>query len=352
MTEAYAMVFEPILKEKVWGGRRLSRYGKALPVEARVGESWEIADLASTSASGGGGGAAVSVIANGALRGRPIGDAIGAWGADLLGERGLARGREVGEQTGAGRVVFPLLIKYLDAGEHLSVQVHPSPDYARAHEGAHLKTESWFVVEAEETALPDGARVEPSVFVGLNEGVDEAAFRAHIADGTVARDLRALAALAGDCHTLPSGTVHALGGGVLVAEVQTPSDTTFRVYDWQREYGRPDRALHIDEAVACIDFGSAGRGDGAPVVRAGQGGRAAWTAYYTIDAVHGACDLGAMVEAGAFAVVMVTRGEGEIVGAGEAVPVAAGTTALVPAACVPGARLVGGDALLSLVITP
>lgn len=343
MSDPYALVFEPILKEKVWGGRRLARYAKALPEGVMVGESWEIADLARTSASGGGGDAAVSVIANGAMRGRTIADAIGAWGAALLGSDGLDRAEAVGAQTGAGRAVFPLLIKYLDAGEHLSVQVHPSPAYAASHPEAHLKTESWYIVEAEATALPDGTRVEPSVFVGLNEGVDEGAFRAHIADGSVAGDLRTLAARPGACHTLPSGTVHALGGGVLVAEVQTPSDTTFRVYDWKREYNRPDRELHIDQAVACIDFAG---GEAAPVVDASAGGRAAWTSHYCIDAVHGETGF----DAGRMAILMVTGGAGVVTGAGDDVPVEAGTTVLIPAACAETARLEGSGALRSLVI--
>lgn len=349
MSEPYALTFEPILKEKVWGGRRLARYGKALPENTRVGESWEIAHLASTSASGGGGASAVSVIASGPMRGRTIADAIDAWGAGLLGEDGLERAREVGRQTGAGRAVFPLLIKYLDASEHLSVQVHPSPAYAGANPGAHLKTESWFVVEAEATSLPDGSPVEPSVFVGLEAGVDEGSFRAHIADGTVAKDLCAAPVARGSCVTLPSGTVHALGGGVLVAEVQTPSDTTFRVYDWVSEYQRPDRELHIDQAVACIDFA-----DASPprAIVAGDGERASETAYYRIDVfdAKGQRD-GAGFEAGRMAVVMAIGGAGRLVGAGDAVELGAGTTVLVPAARAGDARLESTDGLEALIVT-
>ena len=351
MTTPYALIFKPILKEKVWGGRRLARYGKALPSDAKFGESWEIAHLAATSASGGGGGSAVSVIANGPLAGRTIADAIDAWGPDLLSEDGLERAREVGVQTGAGRAVFPLLIKYLDASEHLSVQVHPSPEYAASHPGADLKTESWFVVEAEETTLPDGTRVEPSVFIGLGSGVEEDAFRAHIADGSAAGDLRAMPAIPGACHTLPSGTVHALGGGVLVAEVQTPSDTTFRIYDWTSEYSRPERELHIDQAVECIDFGcgagasddSQGSGRG---IGAGEHGRSADTAYYTIDAVGG----GASMPEGRMAILMVIAGAGRVVGAGDDVPVEAGTTVLVPAACAGRACLEGDAEMRALLI--
>ena len=341
MTEPYPLVFEPILKEKVWGGRRLARYGKTLGGDARYGESWEIADLASTSASGGGGGSAVSVIRNGPMAGRTIADALAAWGVSLLGEGGMRRARAVGERTGAGRPVFPLLVKYLDAGEHLSVQVHPSPEYARTHDDAHLKTESWYVIESERTALPSGAEIQPSVFVGLAGGVDSDAFRAHIADGTVAADLRCLPATPGDCHTLPSGTVHALGGGVLVAEVQTPSDTTFRVYDWAREYDRPERELHIDQAVECIDFTDASE---APCTRGEH--RAAATEFYSIDSVRGGCGF----QGGRVVVLMVLAGTGELAGAGDPLPVSAGTTVLVPAVCAGDVSLTGDESLHTLVI--
>lgn len=237
MHTPYPLIFEPILKEKVWGGRRLERYGKKLPVGAMIGESWEIADLASTAASGGGGGAARSVIANGPLAGKTLHDAIELWGEDLLGSTKL---------TPEGN--FPLLIKFLDARENLSVQVHPSPAYAAAHPEAHLKTECWYVMEAE----PDSV-----IYKGIKPGVTSEQFAAHIKDGTVVDDLIAVAAVSGECHNLPSGTVHALGAGVLVAEVQTPSDTTFRVYDWVLEYGRPERELHIEQALECAEFGPA-----------------------------------------------------------------------------------------------
>ncbi|MEO1130299.1 MAG: type I phosphomannose isomerase catalytic subunit [Planctomycetota bacterium] len=241
----YPLIFEPILKEKVWGGRRLEMLGKSLPGNTMVGESWELADLGSTSADGGGGDAAHSVIANGEMRGLHIHQAIVAQGANLLGHLSLT------ERGG-----FPLLVKYLDARENLSVQVHPSPTYAETHPGAHLKTESWYVVHAE-----PGSKI----YHGLKPGTDPASFAAHIAAGSVEGDLVAIDAVVGDVHHLPSGTCHALGAGVLVAEVQTPSDTTFRVHDW----GREGRTLHVDQAMACIDFTSAReaqpiRSDGSP----------------------------------------------------------------------------------------
>jgi mannose-6-phosphate isomerase len=273
LTHPYPFVTEPLLYPKVWGGRRLAKLGKHLPPEsapnALIGESWEVADLDATSASGAGGGAACSRVASGAARGGTLRECTRAWGTDLL-----------GPVPPGPHGAFPLLVKYLDAREHLSVQVHPSPAYAKAHPGAHLKTESWLVVAAEPGSL---------IYKGLADGVGPAEFREHIARGTVAQALHAVPAVVGECHTLPSGTIHALGAGVLVAEVQTPSDTTFRVDDWRTLSNRPQRELHVEQALACIDFDPAtGRGPaagraapGAPVV--------ARTEFYRIAELSGHC---------------------------------------------------------------
>ncbi|MCA9294016.1 MAG: class I mannose-6-phosphate isomerase [Phycisphaerales bacterium] len=247
----YPLLFEPILKEKVWGGHRLEALGKraqedpeTISIERpRIGESWELADLDATSADGGGGGAARSMIANGPMRGLSIRDAITAMGSNLMGQAKVT-------QTGG----FPLLAKFLDADENLSVQVHPSEAYAKAHPDAHLKTESWYIVHAEPGAM---------IYKGLRSGVSRQDLEAHIRAGTVAQAMQEVPVQSGDFHHLPSGMVHALGAGVVVAEVQTPSDTTFRLYDW----GRTGRAMHIEQALACIAFGQTTdsepvRGDG------------------------------------------------------------------------------------------
>lgn len=234
MTQAlYPLKFEPIYKEKVWGGRTLERLGRILPggSETRIGESWELADLGQTAASGGGGGAEHSRIANGPLAGRTLHELMRARGPALMGD--LAP-NDFGE--------FPLLLKFLDARENLSVQVHPSPEYAAAHPEAHLKSEAWYVVDAEPGA---------AIYKGLKPGTDEAQLREAIARDAVEPLLLRVPVQPGDCHYLPSGTCHALGAGVVVAEVQTPSDTTFRVYDW----GRTGRELHVDQAMRCIHFG-------------------------------------------------------------------------------------------------
>ena len=285
----YPLVLEPILKEKIWGGRRLAGYGKVLGEGVMVGESWELADLSSTSVSGGGGESAISVIANGALKGKTVRDAIGLWGEGMMG--GVALSDEGG---------FPLLVKYLDAREHLSVQVHPSVAYGASHEGAYLKTESWYVLEAEEGSV---------IYKGLKEGVSREDLQRAIEGGTVRGVMRSVAAVVGECHTLESGTVHALGAGVLVAEVQTPSDTTFRVYDWASEYGREGRELHIAEAVECalieeplegvmadLAISSAEMGAGGPPKMGSVRTRVSGTDFYTMDVLSASCSEVQLVE--------------------------------------------------------
>ena len=243
----YPFKLVPQYLSKVWGGRRFEQLGRVLPVPATsnsatetqaalegIGESWELADLASTAPSGGGGDAAQSVISNGPMEGKTLHDAVDQFGSELLGRVQLS---ESGQ--------FPLLVKYLDAKENLSVQVHPNAAYAAKHPDAHLKSEAWYIIDANPGSL---------IYKGIQPGVTPQQFRDAIesndADHVLAL-LIAVPARVGDCHYLPSGTCHALGAGVLVAEVQTPSDTTFRVFDW----GRTNRELHIEQAIECIDFG-------------------------------------------------------------------------------------------------
>jgi len=229
----YPLIFEPIYKEKVWGGRTLEKLGRTLPggPDTPIGESWELADLAQTSASGGGGGAEHSVVANGPLAGKTLSQVIQTAGEKVLGDLPLS------DDGG-----FPILLKFLDARQHLSVQVHPSPDYADEHGDAFLKSEAWYILACDPGAV---------IYKGVKPGVSPQAFREAIERDDVEPLMISVPVKPGDCHYLPSGTCHALGAGVLVAEVQTPSDTTFRVYDW----GRTGRELHVDQAMRCIEFG-------------------------------------------------------------------------------------------------
>lgn len=215
--------FRPFLRPMVWGGRKLGELlHKPLPTSETFGESWEISDH----------GSHPSVVHNGSTPDATL--------QDLL--RQDARGL-----TGFPLSSFPWLVKYLDAADWLSVQVHPDEvAVRRLLPGEGSKTEAWFILDAQ-----PGSRV----YAGLKEGVNEDVLRRACADGTVADCLHSFEPRAGDCLFLPAGTVHAVGGGVLIAEVQQTSDATFRLFDWNRTdaQGR-SRQLHLEEAIASIDW--------------------------------------------------------------------------------------------------
>jgi mannose-6-phosphate isomerase len=209
----------------VWGGRRLGqRLGKDLPSDVPFGEAWEVSDHASHH----------SVV--------EFPD------ADLTLRHLMESHRDELLGPAASRhSVFPWLVKFLDANDWLSVQVHPDEDaVTRLWPGEGSKTEAWFVLDAE----PDSR-----IYAGLLPGVDERALRRALAAGTVAECLHRFTPRAGDCLFLKAGTVHAVGGGVLMAEVQQTSDATFRLFDWNRQDAAgKQRQLHIEEALASIHW--------------------------------------------------------------------------------------------------
>jgi len=315
MASPYPLLFEPILKPKVWGGRRLARYGKTLPADELVGESWEVADLASTAPSGGGGGDARSVISGGPLAGRTLHDAVREWGDDLI------------ESSKVGRDgAFPLLVKFLDAYENLSVQVHPSAAYTAAHPEAHLKTECWYVLEAEPGSV---------IYAGVKAGVTRERFDRDIRDDAVVDDLVVREARRGDMHLLPSGTVHALGAGVLVAEVQTPSDTTFRVYDW----GRTDREMHVAQALAAMTLDAAPEPTSIPSNV--QCAELVGTDHFCVDEIR-VIDDAYPLDVTCCTVLMAVDGDAILEAADdsfEPVPLRIGTTVVIPRACAAAATL-------------
>ena len=220
----YPFTFQPIFKERVWGGRRLqSLYGKSLPAGAPIGESWEISDRPE----------GVSVITNGPLAGRDLRWLMEHHAAELLGPAKPVSGR------------FPLLVKLLDAQDKLSLQVHPPASLA-GQLGGEPKTEAWYVGDAEPHA---------DIYVGLRKDTTRAEFERRLRDGSVADCFHRLPVSRGDAMFLPSGRVHALGAGSVIFEVQQNSDTTYRVFDWNRVGldGKP-RELHVDAALASIAF--------------------------------------------------------------------------------------------------
>lgn len=233
----YPFKFRPRFFEKMWGGRKMqSLLGKNLPADVPVGESWELFDFPPGVVENSAGWLS-SEVANGPLAGKTIHELVAEHGSDLMGDVKLV----------SPHGQFPVLIKFLDAKDDLSVQVHPDEKYAAAHPDAFLKTEAWYVVQNDAGA---------KLYKGLSPGVTREAFERAIAEGTVESCIETVEARPGNCVFMPSGTVHALGAGILAWEVQTPSDTTYRVFDFNRidaSTGRP-RKLHVEQALACIDF--------------------------------------------------------------------------------------------------
>jgi mannose-6-phosphate isomerase len=233
----YPLTFVPRLLEKMWAGRKLeSILGKPLPAGKNIGESWEIYDFPPGAVDKSADWLSAAV-ANGPLKGKTLHQIVLAHRRELLGDIPL--------ESPHGQ--FPLLIKYLDARQDLSIQVHPDRRYAAAHPEAFLKSEAWYIVQSDADAR---------IFKGLTPESTPEKFRQAIAQGHCERLLNSIPVKPGDCFYLPSGTVHAVGGGILAAEVQTPSDTTFRVYDFKRidpSTGR-ERSLHVPQAMECIHF--------------------------------------------------------------------------------------------------
>lgn len=225
MPELYPLRFEPILKRLIWGGRRLGTIlHKPLGDGSNYAESWEIADH----------GDDVSRVAEGPLAGVSLRELIQAKGKGLLG-------------WSLGRVQqFPLLVKFLDANQVLSVQVHPDDALGRRLVNDNGKTEAWVVIHAEPGSV---------LYAGLKPGVTREMFERAIHDGSIEALLHRVEPQAGDCLMIPAGTVHAIGAGIVLAEVQQMSDATFRIHDWGRlgPDGQP-RPLHVAEALEATDF--------------------------------------------------------------------------------------------------
>lgn len=291
----YPLKFQPIYKEKLWGGQNLARvFGRQLPPDKKIGESWDLADLAE----------GVSVVANGPAAGRGLTDLTREMGAALLGQAAaMPDGR------------FPLLLKYLDANEILSLQVHPDREAAARIGGtAALKTECWYIVQSR----------GGFIYRGVRAGVTEDRFRRAIETDQVAMLVNRYDVFNDEFHWLPAGTVHALGTGVLVAEVQTPSDTTYRVTDWGR-----GRQIHVERSMQCIHF-SAGK---EPVPGARDNVLVA-TEFFSVEKVAG--ETAQPAGGGRCQAIMCLRGDRplEIRHGGDVEPVVTlrpGDTALVPA---------------------
>jgi mannose-6-phosphate isomerase len=233
----YPLTFEPIYKKKIWGGRKLAEVFKRELPGNKIGESWELAAHPN----------GTSIVNNGPLKGTSLRDLVQKFPLQVIGN----------EHQEVSKKGFPLLIKFLDASDRLSVQVHPDDHYSGLVEGEQGKTEMWYIINAE-----PGARL----VYGVKPGISKERFADALQKGQLESCLNEIEVKKGEVYFIPAGTVHAIMEGILIAEIQQNSDTTYRVYDWNRpgKDGNP-RPLHIKQALEVINF-SQENGNNLPLV--------------------------------------------------------------------------------------
>lgn len=304
----YPLKFAPVYQERIWGGTNLKRvFGRNIPGD-HIGESWDL-----SSHSNG-----MSIVKNGFLAGKSLKELIVEYQEKLMGKR------FTGEKS------FPLLVKILDANDDLSIQVHPDDEYARKTEGEAGKTEAWYVVHAKEGA---------HIIYGLNNEVTRETFITAVNDHRIGDVIRKVAVKPGDMIYVPAGTVHALMKGVMVYEIQQNSDTTYRIYDYDRvgNDGKP-RELHITKALDVIHFTEQpGRVFTEPYIQC---------QYFSMEkiSVNGSADEKTQNQ---FIIYCVITGSGEICYNESRESLEAGDTVLVPA-CLDTFTLTGNLSLLKI----
>ena len=312
----YPLKFRPIYKQRIWGGQKLREvFGKDLPPDQLIGESWELSDLPQDK----------SIIANGELKGQTLISAINRYPVEITGEPYFEG-------------PFPLLIKFLDAHDFLSVQVHPDEQTVERLGQGQPKTECWYIISVEPDAV---------IYKGLKKGVTKSQFAEAIEKGNVADLLVRLPVEAGQCHFLPAGTAHAIGPGLVIAEIQLPSDTTYRVFDWNRvdQTGRP-RELHIEQALESIHFNMSE--DELPVTTIG---RLVNCEFFSIDKGHQARNCEVLLSPGEIRVLIILTGSGTILGTdGYNVEFKAGDCLLIPAAYEGAMRFADNSEYLTVTI--
>ena len=222
----YPIIFRPIFKEVIWGGTKILPY-KNMPVNSKkIGESWEISHIEHN----------LSVVANGHLEGKTIDKLINEFGAQLLGEKVI-------RQTGN---TFPLLIKFIDACENLSIQVHPDDNLARKRHNSSGKTEMWYIAEA----APDAV-----LYCGFSQHTDAGEYVHRVEDNSIMDIINKYSVKENDVFFLPAGSVHAIGPGCFIVEIQQTSDITYRIYDYNRkDFNGNERKLHTELAKEAIDY--------------------------------------------------------------------------------------------------
>ena len=222
----YPLTFTPILKDRIWGGTKLKTYLNKPIVSETTGESWEISTVPGD----------ISVVSNGVLKGKNLNEIIDLYPEEILGKSVIAR---FGKQ-------FPLLFKFIDAKEDLSIQLHPNDALAKARHNSFGKTEMWYVMQADESAR---------LVVGFKNDSNQQEYLVHLENKRLIDLLNEYSVSKGDVFFLETGTIHAIGAGVVVAEIQQTSDVTYRIYDWDRvDANGNGRELHTELALDAINY--------------------------------------------------------------------------------------------------
>lgn len=224
--QLYPLKFQPILKDKIWGGTKLAEQFNKPSNSKQLGESWEISTVPGD----------VSKVINGKLNSQNLQDLLELYKGDLIGDKNYKRfGND-----------FPLLIKFIDAKQDLSIQLHPDDELAKARHNSFGKTEMWYVMQADNDA---------NLIVGFNQKMDKETYLKHLNEKTLTKILNFDKVKEGDTYFIEAGRVHAIGAGVLLAEIQQTSDVTYRVYDWDRKDAQGnERELHNDIAIDAFKF--------------------------------------------------------------------------------------------------
>jgi mannose-6-phosphate isomerase len=292
----YPLKFKPLYKELIWGGHKLANIlNKDFPKDKKIGESWELADLPNDK----------TPILNGQLAGKTISDVLSKYPEQILGKKYVSP--------------FGLLIKFIDAADVLSVQVHPDTEAVKRLKSGSLKTECWYIIDAEKGAC---------IYKGLKKGTTREQFEKSIKDGSCAELLNKMPVKPGECHFLPAGTVHAIGAGLLIAEIQTPSDTTYRVFDWNRLQNGKPRQLHVEQALESIHFGQ-----NPDELSVATKGRLVDCEYFKVDKIIASSKSAGNISDGIMKVIIIIKGSGQITCANaEPVDFSTGETILLPAA--------------------
>ncbi|SEA71901.1 type I phosphomannose isomerase catalytic subunit [Bizionia paragorgiae] len=301
----YPLKFTPILKEKIWGGTKLKTLLNRKSNLPNIGESWEISGVKDDT----------SLVSNGEYKGVSLNTLQNTLKGDLVGHKNYT---VFGEK-------FPLLIKFIDAKRDLSIQLHPNDALATKRHNSFGKTEMWYVLQANDDA---------NLIVGFNQKVDKALFQKHVKDKTLTQILNTESVKEGDAYFIGVGRVHAIGAGVMLAEIQQTSDITYRIYDWDRvdEQGKP-RELHTEWALEAIDFNMSNDFKLPYSKSKNETNRIVSCSYFTTNYIH--LEDETIVKKNtydSFIVYMCVDGEATIVYHNEKTKLVKGETVLLPAA--------------------